>query len=110
MTIDEGNKIIADAGGWKLATHFPPHVYERGSERIDSISFHKAKMFGKLMEIVNMLEQKHDLYITIKRKQCIVQKMHLTSNRTLISKEGSTKQNSIWIAITELIPMLQQPK
>ena len=108
--IIEGNRLIADAGGWVLATHFPPHVYRKGGENIDSISFHKAKLFGKLIHIVDLLEQKHDLYIIIKRKQCTIQKMHLTSNQTIIDKEGKTKQESVWLAIVESIKWYNQNK
>lgn len=101
--MENGNKLIANAGGWKLVTNYPPDVYERGSEKLTSISFHKAKLFDKLMEVVNKLEQTCDLYITIKRKECAIEIMRLTANQKIIHREGNTKQDAVWLSVVEYL-------
>lgn len=99
----EGNRLIAEAGNWKLATNFTPDIWERGGEKLTSISFHKARLFGKLMEIVDKLEQGNNLYIIIKRKECLIQKMNLASHQTIIHKEANTKQQAVWEAVVEYL-------
>ena len=105
---ESGNRVIAEFGGYKLITEFPPNVYQKGNKRLTSISFHKPKMFGELMNLVDYLEQKYDLYIAVKRKQCIIQKMHLTSNRTIVNIEGKSKQDAVWLAVVDFINWYKQ--
>jgi len=105
--IIEGNKLIAEKGHWKLATNFTPDIWERGNEKLTSISFHKPKLFNKLLEVVNELEQQNNLYIIIKRKECIVQKMYLARHENLFHIDGETKQLAVWEAVVKTIEYLQ---
>lgn len=97
---------IAELGGYKKITNFTPDVWQNGYKRITSISFDKPKMMGDLMDIVDDLEQSKDLIIEIKRCQCTIKKMHLTSHRTIIDvADDVSKQNAIFSALFQLSEM-----
>lgn len=102
--IENGNKMIAEFMGWELIREYPPNnVYKKGNKLITSISFHKRKLFDILLDMVGYLEHQYDLYIIIKRKECTIKEMHLTSDRTLFNIEGKTKQEAIWFAVVYFI-------
>lgn len=103
MNLQEKREKIAVLGGYKLITNFPPHIWQNFQYKITTISFDKDKMFGYLMRIVNDLEQRHDLIIEVKRDQCTIKKMHLTSSRTLVDVDGQgSKQSAIFEALSQL--------
>lgn len=104
------NELIASEVGWILETNFPPNSWAKGSDKINSIGFHKSKLFGRLIEAVDYLEQKHSLYIIIKRRECIIQKMNLCRSETIIHKEANTKQEAVWLAVTELLTLFKNRK
>jgi hypothetical protein len=103
MNLQEKREKIAKLGDYKLITNFQPHVWQSNYSRVRSIAFDKHKNFGELIKIVDYLEQKHDLIIEIKRDQCIIKKMHLTSNRTLHCTDGmGSKQMAIFEALCKI--------
>lgn len=103
MELQEKREKIAMLGGYKLITNFPPHVWQNSYKKLTSISFDKDKMFGDLIRIVDDLEHSHDLIIEVKRSQCTIKKMHLTSNKTIIDVDGEgSKQTAIFEALCQL--------
>jgi len=103
MDLQEKREKIAQLGGYKLITNFPPHVWQNSYKKLTSISFDKDKMFGDLIRIVDDLEHNHNLIIEIKRSQCTIKKMHLTSHKTIIDVDGEgSKQTAIFEALCQL--------
>ena len=103
MNLQEKREKIAALAGFEQITNFPPHIWRSGNLNINSISFDKPKMLSTLMNIVDDLEQSKDLIIEIKRHQCTIKKMHLTSHKTIIDVDGEgSKQNAIFNALAQL--------
>lgn len=99
----EARNFIAELGGYKLITNYPPNVWSNGSKKLISISFDKPKLYGTLMEIVSKVEQEKDLIIEVKRYQCSISKMHLTRNQKIIEVDGETsKQKAVFQALAKL--------
>ena len=103
MNLQQKREHIARLGDYKLTTNHHPHIWQSSYSQVTSISFDKPKMFGDLIKIVEYLEKKDDLIIEIKRSQCTIKKMHLTSHRTIVAIDGKgSKQSAIFEALLHL--------
>lgn len=102
-TLQQKRERIAELGGFVKATNYPPHVWKNGNKILTNISFDKPNMMNALMGIVDHIEQSKNLIVEIKRHECIIKEMHLTSHRTIVSVDGDgSKQNAIFNAVSYL--------